>query len=277
VLVGAAYVGGLLGAAMAAAILGAEMPASTASQVSFAALIVASVLLGLVLGPIASRLTLRRSQHLLLWASLIAFNMGAVAIEGAYFAPELVPIPIPVLLAQQAAAAMAAALVITWAFGHVGTTGPSWSAALRTRRLPSWLGRFALASLCYLALYFVFGALNYSLVTRPYYESHAGGLTAPEPGVVLAAELVRAPLIVLSVLLFLLSSRDSRRRLMLTTGWLLFAVGGLVPLVLQVGSLPFFLLAASAIEIFFQNFLTGAAAARLMGVEEGLPMRTGSR
>ena len=129
---------------------------------------------------------------------------------------------------------------------------------------------FAVWSLTpYLALYFVFGALNYTLVTKPYYDTHAGGLTAPDPGVVLAAELVRAPLIVFSVLLFLLSVRGTRRQLMVKTGWLLFAIGGIVPLVLQVSALPILLLAASAIEIFLQNFFTGAAAARLMGIEDG--------
>jgi hypothetical protein len=32
--------------------------------------------------------------------------------------------------------------------------------------------------------------------------------------------------------------------------------------------LPLFLLAASAVEIFFQNFLTGVVAAQLMGIED---------
>jgi hypothetical protein len=36
---------------------------------------------------------------------------------------------------------------------------------------------------------------------------------------------------------------------------------------LEIGSLPFFLLAASAVEIFFQNFFTGFVAARLLGLE----------
>jgi hypothetical protein len=52
------------------------------------------------------------------------------------------------------------------------------------------------------------------------------------------------------------------------TGWLLFAIGGIVPLVLQISSLPLLLLAASAVEIFCQNFLTGMVAAGLMGIDE---------
>jgi hypothetical protein len=113
--------------------------------------------------------------------------------------------------------------------------------------------------------------LNYSLVTQPYYESHAGGLIAPAPDVVLLVELVRAPLIVLSILLFLLSERGTKRELMIKAGWLLFAVGGIFPVVLQISRLPFFLLAASTVEIFCQNFLTGVVSASLLGVETNEP------
>jgi hypothetical protein len=62
--------------------------------------------------------------------------------------------------------------------------------------------------------------------------------------------------------------RGTRRQLMVKTGFLLFAIGGIVPLIWQVSSLPLFLLAASAVEIFFQNFLTGMVSARLMGIDK---------
>jgi hypothetical protein len=139
--------------------------------------------------------------------------------------------------------------------------------ALRTRPWYSWLWRFIVSSFSYLVFYFIFGGLNYSLVTRPYYETHAGGLTVPAPEIVLVLETVRGLLIVFSVLLFLLTVRGTRRQLMVKTGWLLFAVGGIIPLVWQISSLPLFLLFASGIEIFFQNFLTGVVAAWLMGIE----------
>lgn len=267
ILVALGYVAGLILAGMIGGLLGAQMAASTRNETAFTWLFIASILLGVFLGPLASRLTLSRGQHFILWASLIFFNMGSVAIEGAFFVPELVPIPIPVLFAQQALASTGAALVITLTFASVGKT-VSWMEALRTRPWFSWLWRLLLSSFSYLVFYFIFGALNYSLVTRPYYESHAGGLTAPAPELVLMAELVRAPLIVLSVLLFLLSTRGTKHQLMVRTGWLLFAIGGIIPLVLQIGSLPLFLLAASAVEIFCQNFLTGAVAAWLLGVQE---------
>jgi hypothetical protein len=268
VLVSIGYVAGLMLAGMVSAMLGAQMAASTRSASAFTWLIISSSLLGVILGPVASRLTLTRAQHFILWASLIFFNLGSVAIEGAYFVPELVTLPLPVLFAQQALASAGAALVITWTFASVGKPLSSWADALRTRPWFSWIWRFIASSFSYLLFYFVFGAINYAMVTKPYYETHAGGLATPTPELVLMAELVRAPLIVLSILLFLLSVRGTRRQLMIRTGWLLFAVGGIVPLVLQISSLPFLPLAASAVEIFCQNFLTGAVAAWLMGTEE---------
>jgi hypothetical protein len=200
------------------------------------------------------------------------FNLGSVAFEGAYFAPDLVTTPIPVLLAQQLLATAGAALMITMLFAPSGFSF-SWSDALRTRPWYSWLWRFIVSSFSYLMFYFIFGGLNYSLVTKPYYENHAGGLTVPAPEIVFVLETIRGLLIVFSVLLFLLTVRGTRRQLMVKTGWLLFAIGGIIPLMWQINALPLFLLFASGIEIFFQNFLTGVVAARLMGIEgyvEGL-------
>jgi hypothetical protein len=267
ILVALGYVGGLVLAGIIGGLMGARMASSVRDQSAFTWLFFASILLGMILGPLAARLTLTRMQHFILWGSLIFFNLGAVAIEGAFFVPELVTLPLPVLFAQQMLASAGAALVIVLVFAAIGRPAFSWADALRTRPWHSWLWRFLLSSFSYLVFYFIFGALNYSLVTGPYYETHAGGLTVPEPSLVLAAELVRAPLIILSILFFLLSVRGTKRELMVKTGWLLFAIGGIVPLVLQMGSLPFLLLAASAVEILFQNFLTGAVAAWLLGIE----------
>jgi hypothetical protein len=266
-LVALGYLAGLILAGMIGAMLGENLSsAGVDSTSSFARLFIASLLLGVFLGPFASRLALSRGQHLLLWGSLIMFNIGSVVIEGAYYAPDLMSIPVPMLVVQQLLAAASAALVITRVFTTSGQSAP-WSSALGTRTWYSWIWRFIASAMSYLVFYFVIGGLNYQLVTKPYYESHAGGLTVPAPGIVFIIESIRGLLIVFSIFLFLLSARGTRRQLMVSTGWLLFAIGGIIPLIWQIGTLPLFLLGASALEIFFQNFLTGAVAARLMGID----------
>jgi len=189
-----------------------------------------------------------------------------MALEGAYFAPSLVTIPVPMLLVQQLFAAAGAALAITLLFAPAGWSF-SWRQSLRARPWHAWLWRFLASALSYLVFYWVFGGLNYALVTKPYYGAHAGGLAVPAAGTVLALESVRGLLIVFSVLLLLLSLQGTRRRLVTTTGWLIFAIGGVIPLFWQVTTLPLLLLLASAGEIFFQNFLTGAVSAGLLGIE----------
>ncbi len=266
VLVAIGYVTGLMISGVVGALIGWQASAGSGSGQSFVWLLLSLVLLGAFLGPLASHLTISRLQHFVLWGSLIMFNLGSVAFEGAYFAPDLVTTPIPVLLAQQLLATAGAALMITVLFAPAGFSF-SWMDALRTRTWYSWLWRFIVSSFSYLVFYFIFGGLNYSLVTKPYYETHAGGLTVPAPEVVLVLETIRGVLIVFSVLLFLLAVRGTRRQLMVKTGWLLFAIGGIIPLMWQISSLPLFLLFVSGIEIFFQNFLTGVVAAWLMGIE----------
>jgi hypothetical protein len=262
-----AYMAGAVLAGLIGVILGGNPITNPGNQSRFVLLFMASVLLGVVLGPFASRLVLSRKQHFILWGSLILFNLGSVTLEGAYFAPDLVSIPLPMLITQQLLATIAAAFVITQLFASIGPS-VSWMSALQQRPWYSWIWRFVLSAMSYLLFYFVLGGLNYELVTKSYYESHTDGLTVPILGIVFIVESVRSVLIVFSIFLFLLSVRGTRRLLMIHTGWLLFAIGGIVPLILQIGTLPLSLLVASAVEIFFQNFLTGVVAALLMGVED---------
>jgi hypothetical protein len=262
VVVGVAYIAAMMLAGIVFGVLGLIPAASDGAAGDLFWLLMAGMLLGLYLGPLAARTTATRRQHVLIWTAVIFFNMGAVMLEGAYFAPDLVPIPAPLLAVQQVLAAFVAGGLIALLFARRGQTA-AFLETLHRRAWFAWLWRFLLASASYLLFYFVFGALNYNLVTGPYYASHAGGLTVPAPETVLVVELVRAPLLVLSVVLLILASRTTRRRTLLAAGLTLFWVGGIVPLTLQLGSLPAPLLLASAFEIFLQNFLTGVVAAWL--------------
>lgn len=262
VFVGVGYLLALIAIGVMSSVLGVQVSSSPGSESILVWVLISGILMGLFLGPLASQMHVSRWRHLLVWTSVIFFNMGSVAIEGAFFAPALVSIPLPVLFGQQLLASATAAILITLLFSSPGKTA-SLIELLRLRPWYSWAWRFVVSSLSYLLFYFTFGALNYNLVTGPYYASHVGGLTVPSPGLVLTAETIRAPLITLSVGLFIFSLQATKRRLALMTGLMLFWIGGVVPLLLQVNALPLLLLAASGVEIFFQNFLTGAVAALL--------------
>jgi len=257
--IGIGYIFAMMLAGVLLGVLGLMPATASGAGSDFLWMLIATVLLGLFLGPLAARTSATRRQHVLIWAAVIFFNMGAVVLEGAYFAPDLVPIPVPLLAIQQFVAALAAGGLIALLFAQRGQTA-AFLQTLNRRPWFAWVWRFLLASLSYLVFYLVFGALNYNLITEPYYASHAGGLTAPAAGTVLAVELVRAPLLVLSIVLLILASRTDRRRTLLIAGMTLFWVGGVVPLTLQIGALPAPLLLASAVEILLQNFLTGVVA-----------------
>jgi hypothetical protein len=223
---------------------------------------VGGAIAGLFLGPIASSVPVGRKRHIVIWSSAIFFNLIAVAIEGYFFAPQLVGDSLTGIFIQLVLTAVATGSLITILFT---TKEPALSRSTTPRSTRSWAWRFIASVLSYVFFYFFFGAISYELVTKPYYENHAGGLTVPSPDVVLVAEIIRGSLIVLSVLPFLYTLHTERRRLALLTGLILFSIGGLVPLTMQGNVLPIVLLSASAVEIFFQNFSTGVVLTFLLG------------
>ncbi len=172
--VGVAYIAAMMLAGMMFGMLGLVPADGGNAAASLFWILIAGILLGLYLGPLAARTTATRRQHVLIWTAVIFFNMGAVMLEGAYFAPDLVPIPAPLLAVQQFLAALVAGSLIALLFARPGQTA-AFRQTLRRRSWFAWLWRFLLASLSYLLFYLVFGALNYNLVTGPYYASHAAG------------------------------------------------------------------------------------------------------
>ena len=261
-LVGLTYTMTLVIGGLLVKLVGLSLPDAKDMPVTLIWTFAGGMIAGLFLGPIASSIPVSRRRLVIVWSSVLLFNLVSVAIEGYFFAPDLIGDALTGLILRQVLTAFVTGWVITMLFApeEIITTVPRAS-----RSLFSWSWRFALSALSYVVFYFIFGALNYELVTRPYYQIHAGGLTVPSPDVVLIAELIRGVLIVISVLPFLLALRAGKRRLVLLTGLILFSIGGLVPLTMQASTLPFFLLAASAVEILLQNFSTGAATAWLLG------------
>lgn len=200
----------------------------------------------------------RRTQFVV-WFTLVFLNLAAAAIEGTLFAPELAP-------SALLAASLTRLLVASVAIGAIAATffglTESNRSTVVSRPLYDWLWRLLVAAGVYVALYFVIGGINYTLITRPYYESHAASLTVPPAQTVLLFEPIRGLLIALSVLPLILALRMRTRTMAATAGLMLFIAGGLVPLLPQT-SLPVYLRVASLWEIFGQNFFTGVACALL--------------
>ena len=264
-LVGVVFVVAVSLGGMITSLLGFTLPEAKDPVASLMWFFAGGVIAGISLASVAASMPASRTRHLFVWGTLIFFNIASVAVEGYFFAPELIGDALPALLVQQLIVALAAGWVVTVLFASKESAAPIPPVK---RPFLSWTWRFAVGILVYVVVYFIFGSLNYMLVTKPYYETHAGGLDVPPVQVTLAAEVVRGALIALSVLPFLHTFRADKRRTALTTGLLLFAIGGLVPLTMQVGALPLFLLIASAWEIFAMNFLAGIILARLLGRNE---------
>lgn len=216
-------------------------------------------LIGWVLGPVALRLSASRGRRVFIFSALLWLNLASVTLEGAFFVPGVLPLPaLSVVLLQQLLSTVLCSVVLDRLFA-----APS---RVAREAVPVPLpGRkkvvfFLAGVVCYVLCYFFFGAINYELVTRAYYETHRS-LATPPWYTILWVELIRGVMIVCSVLTLIRGLDASRRKLMVTTGFLLFIIGGIIPLNMQVGILPFTFLAASAVEIFFQNFITGAVTA----------------
>jgi hypothetical protein len=251
---------------LAGAILGmlgllqADAIQDTEAAVVFMWTFVGGLVMGLILSLIGRRVPASASRHLLIWSVLIFANIGSVIIEGYFFVPDLVS-NVWVTLAQQLLPCLVTAALVYWLFAP----RPAETPAVAIRRpWYQWIWRYSLSAATYLAAYWAFGSINFALVTRPYYEAQGSPLTVPDPGVTLQAEIIRAVLIVISLLPFLLTARMSIRHLAMWSGLLLFIIGGIVPLTWQAGTLALPLLLASALEIFCQNFTTGVVAALLL-------------
>ena len=259
-IVGIGYTLALITAERIIPILGITLPKSHGNVTSWLWIfLISGILIGITLGSIASQITASRQRHFFIWSCAIFLNLVSVILEGAFFAPDLVSGGLTALVFQDLFVALVTAILISILFAPPGKV--QVSSTHLNRPWHAWVWRFVVCLFSYVVFYFIFGAVNYALVTKPYYETHVGSLTVPAPQIVLMVELIRAPLIVLSVLPLVLTIRTTKRRLVVICGIILFVIGGVVPLLMRVNILPLFLLVASAWEIFFQNFLTGVVTA----------------
>lgn len=236
---------------------------------------IASLLVGLALVATARLVTgAPRSRTAVL--GLVAFgSVAAVMLEGAAFAPALSPIdrlPLGLLFQLGVTVTTAGAAVVV--APSPPTVVPRYSSSAGT------IARGVIgAVLVYVLAYFITGAVNFALVTGPYYAEHAGGLTTPAPSTVLALALAEGLLLVLAAIPMARALAGSRRTRAVACGLVLWVLGGLVPL-LQASALADVLRAASAVEILLQKLPLGMAVVWLLapgGDEHADPQRLRSR
>lgn len=265
IVVGLAYVIATLVVTGFISMLGVKFPKTNESTEYLIIIIfLTGILIGLTLGLISKLIKTSRKNHIFSIACIIFFNMVSVIIEGEFFAPGLLSKEVVIgLVFEELFVAVIIGIVISKLFLS--------SKAIKINNLYSRVPwgklslRFILSSISYLVFYYIFGTINYSLITKIYYSTHNFGLNIPAPKTVFLVELIRSPLIIISILPLIITLDVSKKLRAILSGTVLFIIGGIIPLLQQLNSLPLFLLMASSVEIFFQNFLTGIVAALLIG------------
>lgn len=233
--------------------------------------IAGGLLLGSTLSLLAAQMPGSRRRHFLVWWLLVYLSTVGVIIEGRVFAPNLVPLAtVPWDLATQAAVAATVAASLAFVYVPERTSGATVPELPDTRRL--LVGLLA-GTVTYAVLYFVVGALNYALVTGPYYEQSVEGLVNPPLRVVFVVFLVRGALLSISLVPLVRTVETPRQRAWMAA----LAVGvlaGFLPLLTQVGRLPAIVLVASSYEIVLQVCPTAVVVAAILGKDTSTSFRT---
>ncbi len=261
-LIALAYTLGLVIAGGLATAFGWPLPAPRDNSLVLTLLCGACI--GLTLALIDWQATWSLWGRFAIGASAIFFTMLSTTIEGAFFAPKLVGSLVALVFMDIVAAlAVGGAAILSGPSEADGSSTTSFSWTMRPWY--SWAWRLLASAASYVIFYWVYGALNYLLVTQPYYTAQHTVLQVPPAQAVLAAEAIRGPLLVLAILPLVLTAKLTRRQLAISGAAVLFVIGGIVPLLRQAGVLPTFLLFASGWEIFFQNVSLALVIAWLLG------------
>ena len=228
----------------------------------------AGLVIGLTLGPLATRLALPTTQRAgLLFAVIFVLNSLINVIEALFFTT------IP--------AAEHLYGLVTSAIGHAGlavllallfrpaSVERELLTALREtlswRRWTSWAWRFGLAGLLYVPAYLFFGMLIYPIV-RVYYEDPALGLSLAVPGfeVILPLEVGRGLLFVLTVFPLIAVLRRPRRALAFWLGMTIAVLGAVTPM-LQASWFPLTMRVVHGLEITADSIVHALIIAWLLG------------
>ena len=264
VLIGALYVMAMILTGGALIKLGLKFP-EAANNYNFILCImfISGFIISVAGGIIVKYLRLTKPE--VFGALYLVFFLNSVTqlLEALYFAPGIVNWKVaPAIYGQQFITYIFVSAGITLLFNYEGKN--DFDLHIRYINIIGYIWRILASSACYVAFYFLFGSINAKLFTGDYYRAQIGGLSLPDTKVILVLEAVRAVILVLSILPLVINLRVSKGNRAAIVGMVLFVIGGLLPMLQQLGSLPTTLVVASTVEMFFQFFLTGICATYIL-------------
>ena len=221
---------------------------------------VSGMLLSLVIGFILKNTGLSFIKRYLAVVALLLLNSIAQVIEARFYSPGLITREVaPTLLGQNTITALLVSLAIAALFKNNKLYNDN---LFKTRRIwYEWVLRFFVSAASYGIFYYIFGMISFALFTGEYYRAGLNGLAVPETSVILTILPIRAVLLVASIVPLTLSMVTNLKNKIMAVGMALFIIGGLNPMLQQIGNLPAVLIAASTVEMFFQNFFCGLVTA----------------
>lgn len=236
--------------------IGLQFPELKVSQqVSVIQLVISGLIASAFAAYMVSKYKLRRLSLFLILAFVLFFSNISVAIEGSLFTPDYVTGSVLVsLFLQQLLISIAFSLTAVLLFRKKLYAASVEPGANINKSL---VVKILASTAVYMVSYYVWGWLNYNLLTKSFYESGVSGLHIPEGVVLIKIILFRGVLITMSVVPFLLLALPDTKGKLFETGSILFIFGGIIPLIYTIGMLPQELIWFSLIEIFLQNFISG--------------------
>ncbi len=233
--------------------------------------LIAGTLVGLTLGPLASRLDLPLFERACLWFLLSFVLNGLMNLGEAVFFTSTPVTQLARGFAVLAFGQAALAVLLTLLF-RPQQTGPGAKTRLREtlaqRTGVSWKCRFGLAALSYLPIYFSFGMIAAPFVL-PYYNNPDMGLNLVVPGfgVILPLEIARGVLYAFTLFPLITVLRGGVRSRAFWIGLTIAVLGSWGP-ALQASNWPLVLRMAHGMESTADAFVYGFVLTWLLGTRE---------
>ena len=251
-----------------------DTPSGVDPTIILLSMFVGGTLIGLVMGPISTKLTLPRAQRigvLFLVLYMFAYLIGAP--EVLLFTTYSLQFQAFLLIMQ-----FIVNLILAVSIGILFPSAQIEASLTKEvkgyfakRKGSEWLWRFVLASVLFFPIYFFFGFV-FSPITGPYYNNPELGLNLVIPGwlsfeIMFSVEVVRGLIYALTVVPLLAVIRMPKWRMGLWMGLILAIVGAVVPQLVNV-AWPLPLRLGHGVEMVLDSFAQGLMMAWLLWVEK---------